>query len=87
MIAYSNDAHSISGNELRCECVDTITLHPVPLGMLYWTNVGVDKFIYRSIILVTLGNIVGDTIFGTIVFSICMEGTTKPHEKGQNIES
>lgn len=34
----------------------------VPIGMFYGTNFGVGKFIYMSIIPVTLGNIVGGAI-------------------------
>lgn len=40
----------------------------VPIGMFYGTNFGVGKFIYQSIIPVTLGNIVGGVVFGGMVF-------------------
>lgn len=40
----------------------------IPIGMFYGTNFSVGKFIYQSIIPVTLGNIVGGTLIGSVVF-------------------
>lgn len=34
----------------------------VPIGMFYGTNFGVGKFIYQSVIPVTLGNVVGAVV-------------------------
>lgn len=43
----------------------------VPIGMFYGTNFGVGKFIYQSVIPVTLGNIVGGVILdGFIIWFI-----------------
>ncbi len=39
----------------------------VPIGMFYGTNFGVGKFIYQSVIPVTLGNIVGGVVLDAIV--------------------
>lgn len=38
----------------------------VPIGMFYGTNFGVGKFIWASIIPVTIGNIIGGALFGGI---------------------
>jgi hypothetical protein len=40
----------------------------VPIGMFYGCNFSVGKFIYQSIIPVTLGNIFGATILGALPF-------------------
>lgn len=36
----------------------------IPIGMFYGTNFGVGKFIWASIIPVTIGNIIGGAFFG-----------------------
>lgn len=40
----------------------------VPIGMFYGTNFSVGKFIYQSIIPVTLGNIIGGSLLGAVMF-------------------
>lgn len=40
----------------------------VPIGLWYGAPVGVGKFIYQSVIPVTLGNILGGAVFGGLVF-------------------
>ncbi|KAK5092102.1 hypothetical protein LTR70_005067 [Exophiala xenobiotica] len=40
----------------------------VPIGMFYGTNFGTGKFIYQSVIPVTLGNIIGGSLFGGAAF-------------------
>ncbi|KAK0364657.1 hypothetical protein LTR91_008208 [Friedmanniomyces endolithicus] len=40
----------------------------VPIGMFYGTNFGVGKYIYQSVIPVTLGNIVGAGLLAAIAF-------------------
>lgn len=40
----------------------------VPIGMFYGTNFGTGKFIYQSVIPVTLGNIIGGSFFGGALF-------------------
>ncbi|KAL1970150.1 hypothetical protein VTN77DRAFT_6555 [Rasamsonia byssochlamydoides] len=40
----------------------------IPIGMFYGTNFGVGKFIYQSIIPVTLGNIIGGVMLSGCVF-------------------
>ena len=42
----------------------------IPIGMFYGTNFGVGKFIYQSIIPVTLGNIIGGAFFCGVFFWI-----------------
>lgn len=53
----------------------------VPIGMFYGTNFGVGKFIYQSIIPVTIGNIVGGAIFNG-VFLWALYGREEQAEKG-----
>jgi formate/nitrite transporter len=38
----------------------------VPIGMFYGTNFGVGKFIWASVIPVTIGNLIGGGIFGSL---------------------
>lgn len=38
----------------------------IPIGMFYGTNFGVGKFIWASIIPVTIGNIIGGAFFGAL---------------------
>lgn len=59
----------------------------VPLGMLYGTNFSVGKFIYQSTIPVTLGNIVGGTVFGAMVFWFLYGRQDGPNEKEQSLDS
>lgn len=40
----------------------------VPVGMFYGAEVGVGKYIYQSVIPVTLGNVVGGAVFAGLVF-------------------
>jgi hypothetical protein len=40
----------------------------VPIGMFYGTNFGVGKFIYQSIIPVTLGNLIGGILLASLPF-------------------
>ncbi|THZ51774.1 Formate/nitrite transporter [Aureobasidium pullulans] len=40
----------------------------IPIGMFYGTNFGVGRFIYQSIIPVTLGNLVGGVVLGVLPF-------------------
>ena len=40
----------------------------IPIGMFYGTNFGVGKFIYQSIIPVTLGNLIGGVVLGVLPF-------------------
>ncbi|KAJ9607276.1 hypothetical protein H2200_008349 [Cladophialophora chaetospira] len=56
----------------------------VPIGMFYGTNFGVGKFIYQSIIPVTLGNIVGGGVFtGVFLWFLYGRDTTLAVETGQ----
>ncbi|KZL67469.1 formate nitrite, partial [Colletotrichum incanum] len=71
----------------------------VPIGMFYGTNFGVGKFIYQSVIPVTLGNIVGGAgMTGVILWflygrndtlatktSQAQTGEKKAHDKGSNL--
>jgi formate/nitrite transporter FocA (FNT family) len=36
----------------------------VPIGMFYWTNFGMGKFIWASVLPITIGNIIGASFFG-----------------------
>lgn len=40
----------------------------IPIGMFYGTNFGVGKFIYQSIIPVTIGNLIGGIVLASIPF-------------------
>ncbi|KAG9591925.1 Formate/nitrite transporter, partial [Aureobasidium melanogenum] len=40
----------------------------IPIGMFYGTNFGVGKFIYQSIIPVTIGNLIGGILLASIPF-------------------
>jgi formate transporter len=56
----------------------------VPIGLFYGTNFGVGKFIYQSVIPVTLGNIVGGALFcGTFLWFLYGRDTTLAVETGQ----
>jgi formate/nitrite transporter len=62
----------------------------VPIGMFYGTEFGVGKFIWNSVIPVTLGNIIGGAFFGAFVMWMVygrhepsvkeMERNTKEHD-------
>lgn len=56
----------------------------VPIGMFYGTNFGVGKFIYQSVIPVTLGNIVGGGLCtGVFLWFLYGRDTTLTVETGQ----
>ncbi|KIV78497.1 hypothetical protein PV11_10207 [Exophiala sideris] len=56
----------------------------VPIGMFYGTNFGVGKFIYKSVIPVTLGNIVGGSLFtGAFLWFLYGRDTTLAVKTGQ----
>ncbi|CAN6674906.1 hypothetical protein TRVA0_071S00276 [Trichomonascus vanleenenianus] len=56
----------------------------VPIGMFYGTNFGVGKFIYQSIIPVTLGNIVGGSILNGMVIWFIYGRSRILEEKNNN---
>lgn len=61
----------------------------VPIGMFYGTNFGVGKFIYQSVIPVTIGNLIGGTLLASLPFWYLYgrEERTAPNvQTGQPVE-
>lgn len=59
----------------------------VPIGMFYGVNFGVGKFIYQSIIPVTLGNLVGGIFLGSLPFwYLYGRGEVENVQTGQEVE-
>lgn len=54
----------------------------VPIGMFYGTDFGVGKYIYNSVIPVTIGNIVGGSLLDAgLIWFICGHTDAKAHMK------